>query len=462
MVPILTIFSVYVLAFSGAPILIFGTKLNGVIPALIIRNPHEVAYKREKKLMRELHTNIGDYMWVVYVRAYSVFFSESRLLAFIHSGVVLGLSFLFLFYDSKYIGYLVAGMVCLLPFALNKALVCIVYFGKAIDIHDSDFKKVMCLCVLCYSVIQKYRVHNHGTANSISATPDEIASAMAFENSSQKIRKSISGKQFSFIAEREDSEDSFGFSSSSSEENKSIASDFTISVDDQQQQDPRQWIYTDNNKDDDDDESKESMSIISSFSSRYSNKNSHRDDSQLPSPAMSEGSDHGEQHGLQQRHLSSSNAATAEATPSVISSLNSSSSSSGDEESSSDSEEEILLYNLGSSSGHNISINDCGGWIPSPRQSLHNSSDDGGSRISDISSLSHEFMSFHVSAADRQIVHKSSMAAGGTTSPTALAPKGASKAERSDMVSSEHSSQSNISSERGSINAWSVDSEHDV
>jgi len=97
--PILTIFSVYVLAVSTTPLFIRSNLLKSLLPDLIIMDAHDIAVERERKSQKRIGADLSDYTWMTTLQAVVIFYTESRAIQLVNSALILALSFLFLAYS---------------------------------------------------------------------------------------------------------------------------------------------------------------------------------------------------------------------------------------------------------------------------------------------------------------------------------------------------------------------------
>eukprot|EP01034_Spumella_vulgaris_P024040 gene24040-30337_t len=130
--------SVGVLAFSTVPLLLLGKHMPEIVPEFLIPNSREIAIEREMRVNNA--PTLKNLEWIIYIRQINIFVMESRLPQFVNYALILGLSFIILVYSKHLSQYFVLVLFLLFPFVVIQSLLILVYFGKSIDLKDSDFR----------------------------------------------------------------------------------------------------------------------------------------------------------------------------------------------------------------------------------------------------------------------------------------------------------------------------------
>ena len=134
--------SAFVLSSSVAPLMVFSQKLlEKNFPEMIfsIERARQLATSREIRQRSGLNVEyFQDYKWIIHLRALVIIATESRACMFTVRMIVLTIIFIVLFASSA-IDVIVLLLLVLIPYAVANSLLFIVYFGKSIDMQDSDF-----------------------------------------------------------------------------------------------------------------------------------------------------------------------------------------------------------------------------------------------------------------------------------------------------------------------------------
>lgn len=151
--PIVAIFSISAAALASSPLFVFSPSLQATLPAFLIYNSREIAFEKEldgflapidssADLLGEEHYFLRHYSWRISIRSWMTFINDSRLCQFIYAADLLILSFLFLLYSPSLLWLIVVFFAILLPFLFAQFLLFVLFFGKSIDLRDSDLSWV--------------------------------------------------------------------------------------------------------------------------------------------------------------------------------------------------------------------------------------------------------------------------------------------------------------------------------
>ena len=142
----LTLFSMLVIYTASSPLFVqaSATLLVKNMPGLIVtwKEAWEKATRRELRRRAETDTDLSDHQWILYVDSISLIVSTSRVIWTLACVTLLIVAILVLFFgqDESIVTIGFYMLACLFPVALAKALIVIVYLGKALDVRDSDFR----------------------------------------------------------------------------------------------------------------------------------------------------------------------------------------------------------------------------------------------------------------------------------------------------------------------------------
>ena len=151
-----TIFSAFVLSSSLSPLFVFSKRLREKnFPDMLftIERARALAITREIRQRHGLSTEyFHDYRWIIYLRALIIVATESRAISFLVQMIVLAIIFMLVLFPSPAtIQVIVLLFVALVPYAVIKSFLFVVYFGKSIDMRDDDFKALFCIPVVVAS-----------------------------------------------------------------------------------------------------------------------------------------------------------------------------------------------------------------------------------------------------------------------------------------------------------------------
>ena len=133
----LTFFSVIVSSLAGSPLFVFSENLRKNLPSLLVVNSWHRAIEQEIHVHG--NNNVRETRWVLYLRCVIITLGESRSLSFVSNFLTVCLSFLVLIYSEATKGLMAFVLCCLFPFALAKAFIFVIFFGKSMDLTDRDF-----------------------------------------------------------------------------------------------------------------------------------------------------------------------------------------------------------------------------------------------------------------------------------------------------------------------------------
>ena len=136
-----TLISIMVINQCGAPLFVFSSKMQKVIPPLLFFDTRETVLQREAD---EQNNRDGNTLrieeWVINIRSLSIFLTESRLLVFTFNCVALFLAVSLLTNNEISVRNQAILLLFLLPYSVGSALIPIVYIGKRLNLRDSDLK----------------------------------------------------------------------------------------------------------------------------------------------------------------------------------------------------------------------------------------------------------------------------------------------------------------------------------
>jgi len=93
-----------------------------------------------------------DYRWIIHLRALVIVATESRAITFLVQMVVLAIIFMLVIFPSPTtINVIILLFILLVPYAVIKSLLFVVYFGKSIDMQDNDFRALFCMPLVASS-----------------------------------------------------------------------------------------------------------------------------------------------------------------------------------------------------------------------------------------------------------------------------------------------------------------------
>eukprot|EP01036_Dinobryon_divergens_P026031 gene26031-34633_t len=164
-----TIFSAFVLSSSLSPLMVFSKRLREKnFPDMLftIERARKLAITREIRQRHGLSTEyFNDYKWIIYLRALIIVATESRVISFMVQMIVLAIIFMLVLFPSPAtIQVIVLLFLALVPYAVIKSLLFVVYFGKSIDMQDDDFRALFCMPVVASSRVsagELVDVHRH-------------------------------------------------------------------------------------------------------------------------------------------------------------------------------------------------------------------------------------------------------------------------------------------------------------
>ena len=152
-----TMFSACVLSLAGAPLMVFSKSLQKKnLPDLLfsIKRAHDLAMQREIRQRSGLTEDyFQSYTWIINIRSLVIIATESRLVTFTVHIIILAIIFMFTLFAGETISIIVVLFLVLVPYAVAKSLLFIVYFGKSIDMQDVDFQALFGILSLKYVLL---------------------------------------------------------------------------------------------------------------------------------------------------------------------------------------------------------------------------------------------------------------------------------------------------------------------
>jgi hypothetical protein len=144
-VPPLTILSIFISTLCSTPLFVKSEKLLRELPTLIIWNAWEEAL--DTYTVREdvtfMFTN-----WILYLGAFEMFITRSRLIGFIKNTIILTISLLLAFGDEQYSRQAINILLCmLLPCIFAQTMNAIIHLGWNMSIRDTDLIYTCDCCV---------------------------------------------------------------------------------------------------------------------------------------------------------------------------------------------------------------------------------------------------------------------------------------------------------------------------
>jgi hypothetical protein len=140
---VMSVFTIVCTAISSSPLFVSNKHLNHSIPPLVIKQPYKEALRREIKLLRRRDPTVTQFnerihRWVLYLKAFSIFLGESRLLVFVNNVLVVSLSLATISYKPGTEFVILSLLILLIPFFLSKLSIFIILLGKTLKVEDKD------------------------------------------------------------------------------------------------------------------------------------------------------------------------------------------------------------------------------------------------------------------------------------------------------------------------------------